>query len=109
VHRGHQEIAGSTGSVTREYPACSVRTVSGRSKPKNQNARAGVAKTGNRFGPIGFFTKCRTLHTCDLSAVRAQAAALLAGDDILMNSFQRHDRSEQEPELERGTYAFFGL
>ena len=59
VHRGHQEIAGSTGSVTREYPARSVRTVSGRRKPKNQNARVGVAEPGNRFRPVGVLPKRR--------------------------------------------------
>ena len=90
MHRGHQEVTGTAGTIAGEYPARAIRTVGCRRKPKNQNSRVRIAKAGNRPGPVGIVAKRRAFHTRDLSAVAAKSLALVARDDILVNFTQRH-------------------
>jgi len=85
MHRGHKEIAGSTDTVTGEYPACSIRAVSSGRKPEYQHSRVRITEPGHGSGPIRIAAKRSAFHTRDIGAVRTKPLALVATNDVVMN------------------------
>lgn len=74
--------------VAREHTSGPIGPVSGGSEPQDQQPCVRVAEGGHRFAPIVPFQISAALHARHLPAMRNQARALLACDDLLLQNLQ---------------------
>lgn len=86
MENGIHEIA---GAITGEDAARAVGAVGSRGQAKDEDAGAGVAKAGDRPGPVGLILVGATFGFADAPAVVAEPGAAFTGDDGGVNLLQK--------------------
>ena len=90
VEDGIHEVA---GAVAGEGTAGAVGSVSARGEAQDENASAGIAKSGYGAGPVGLVDVGATFGFAYAAAVVAETGAAFTGDDGLMNLLEELRRS----------------
>ena len=86
VEHGIEEVA---GAIAREGASGAIGAVRAGSKAEDQDAGFGIAKAGNGTTPVRLVAIGTTADLGHLGAPGAEARAALAGNDLLIESFQR--------------------
>lgn len=77
---GEEEVA---GAIAGKGPPGAVGAVRSGSEAEKEDARAGIAEAGNGLGPVRLVEVGAAAGFAERDAVRAQAGAALAADDLL--------------------------
>ena len=92
---GHQEVARSSRSITREHTASAIRTVRRGGKANNQEPRVRIPETGNWTSPVRLIAVCASLVFGDAPTVFTQAWTPITTDNVVVNDLQRLHNAER--------------